>query len=114
MPAARKPMLSLVAGGETRQNPSRYRVRQELAAGAHIGDPSPWMTIGERMAWFAFVHEMPGLTEIARCRLEIACRLRATMAGGERTDLGLLNRTAKELAELSADATSHGGDEEDI
>jgi hypothetical protein len=117
MPNHRKPLRIAAIDGTLAHDPAHFAARQRIAGGPRLGEPSETLDIVERFYWEAFREEMPGLPESARCRLEIACKLRARMFAGvaSSSELSLLARLSRELAEQAADASGgDAGDDNDL
>ena len=107
MPAARKSLHIAAIDGSAVKHRDRYAARQQLASASRpLGDPSRHMTITERSCWFMYLQEIDGLVEAHRSRMEVVRRLRSRLIEGaamQSSELSLLFRTSRELAESAAD-----------
>lgn len=97
----RTPTAKAKITGAAAKNPKRFAQRGDIES-PQLGEPSPWLTEGQCLAWAAFQKEFPWLTEADRTLVEIAASLRARLMAGH--DVGV-----QALAQLRMCVSSMGG-----
>lgn len=101
MPQPRVPVDKLRAKGSALKNPALFRDRAEPET-VPLGPPSPHLDANSRVAWFAYVSELPWLRESDRSILEIASNLRGMIMQGEDLQVSYLNLLVKCIGLLGA------------
>lgn len=101
MPTPRVPVEKLRAKGSHLKNPALFAAREEPKV-VPLGPPSPYLKPMARVAWFAFVSELPWLAESDRAILELASHIRGRLMEGEDLGINYLTGLRQILSTLGA------------
>jgi hypothetical protein len=117
MPRPRLPTVKAAVSGAALIHPERHKNRKAPKA-RPLGDPFVRMTEGQKEAWDQFRDELPWLHAGHRALLEVACNIRARLAGGAEVGINVLQTYSSVLSKLAAtpvDETkvNHGDDGEE-
>lgn len=104
------------AKGAELKNKARHAGRKAPSSPA-LGEPSPWLTGNQRVAWAGYQRELPWLCECDRSLVEIAAVVRARLLDGQDVGVNAVNLLRQALSQMGAtpaDASrvSAGGDDE--
>lgn len=104
MPAARLPVAKARAIGAHVKDPGRHKGRANPVV-ALIGAAPAHLTETQKRMWAQFVNELPWLAAPDAALLEVAVRVRASLADGEDVGVTKLSMYQSVLSKLGATPT---------